>query len=363
MDKEKRNVSQSPRIFYARHMQPGVCGYENETILVDTAALKRMLPSAVGKPVYINHQDVDMHKLKEQAAGYITDAFYNEQDGWGWFKFLAIDDECHEAVKQGWKVSNAYVPDQWQEGGLKNNVPYDREVVGGSFTHLAIVPNPRYEDATIMAPDEFKIYQDTLKSGLAELQNSKGRQMFKLFRLKKEEVSAVDGDTTVELKNDKGEVQEIKISEMVDAVMNAKKNADDEKKKDDEKDNGKTMVNVGDEEMPLSELINRYMKMCSKSNADDDSDDEKKKDKEKDNGRKAKKNAESDDDDEDEKKEKKNSETTEAVENDAGEVDPDKHFEELRNAHLKENGGVHVIETSMDQTARGQQRYGTQKVA
>lgn len=350
MTQEKQNAAQFPRVFYCRHMQPGIVKYENETILVDTDGVKHMMPSGVGKPVYIHHQKVDLDTMKEKAAGYVTDSFYNELDGWAWFKFLAIDDDCYHAISEGWAVSNAYVPTEWGEGGTKNNCPYEREVKNGEFTHLAVVPDPRYEGACIMTPEEFKIYQDSQKRKLEELQNSnqsKGKTMLKLFKNTKQEVASIDADTMIELENGKS----VSIEEMINAVC--KKNAEEKK----EKENGDQMVDVDGEKMPLKELVNKYKKMNEKKNESQDEEEEEDEPKKEKKNRQKKNDGEDDDDDGRTKKEKSKSDKghDDQIEKDL-EEDEEKensHFDELRNAHLKHGTDVVVLETSMDKLARG----------
>ena len=209
--KEHTNASQSqkPNFYYARHMQPGTCRYDKEMILVDTDAMMQMIGTGAGIPVYIHHQvNVPIEDVKEKAAGYVTESFYNELDGWAWFKIMAIDDEIRLAKSNGWSVSDAYRPMNWAVGGTKNNVKFDREIVGGEFTHLAIVPNPRYEEALLLTPEEFKAYQDGRKAKIAELQNSnqspsKGNPLMKLFSFKKQEVTNSAEATHVELADGK----------------------------------------------------------------------------------------------------------------------------------------------------------------
>lgn len=366
-EKDILNASQFPQVFYARHMQPGLARYEDGTILVDTDGMKAMLPSAVGKPVYVNHQGVDLQNLKQQADGYITEAFYNTLDGWAWFKILAVDDKAHNAIKKGWSVSNAYRVTEWKGGGTKNNCPYNREVRNGEFTHLAIVPDPRYENAGIYSPEEFKAYQDDLKKKHDDIHisNSKGKPMFKFFKNKKEEVAAdkIDNDTMVELQNGKT----VKVSEMI-AAMEAK---------EDEKKNSKTgeqKITVGGKEMTVTELANAYCaKMNKKNEKEDDEDMEneggkgeaeeeeeegeeaQKKNKKKNAKKNTKKN--SDDKNEKDEKDKKNSK---GGDDELTEVD-DKYFDELRNAHKKEvhNETDPMISTSFDDIARGKARYGS----
>lgn len=332
---EKKNAKQFPKVFYAKHMETGLAKYDDETILIDGDNLKNMIPSFVGKPVYIQHQDVDLGNLKEESAGYVTDSFYNELDGWLWVKFLAIEDEVYEAIGNGWSVSNAYIPSEWGGAGVHHNCPYDRKIINGEFTHLAIVPNPRYEEAKIYTPEEYKIYQSQKKQKLVELQNSKdetkkGGIIMKFFKTEKKEVKDVDMETSVELKNDKGEVTTATIAEMVKALENAKKNEAEEKENEMDME-----IEVGDEKMPLKELINRYTGLMNKCNESDE-------DKEKENESEEDKEKENEDGEEDKKEEKKNS----------------KHFDELRNAHKMENS-VHTIDLGMDQLARGKARYGS----
>lgn len=349
-ESEHRNANQFPKAFYCRHMQPGICGYGDEKVLVDTDAMKRMIGNdVIGKPVYILHNeapnDERLKKLQEEAAGYITDSFYNELDGWAWFEILAISDSAHQAIAQGWKVSNAYIPTEWAPGGTKNNVAFQREIKNGVFTHLAIVPDPRYEDADIMTPEKFKAYQESKRRQLLELQNAKsdqpkGTPMFKFFKNERKEVSAsaIDADTMVELEDG----STVSVKEMQNAMKkNEAESAEDKAKREEaEKKNFKeteaqemenAMVDCDGEKMPLKELVNRFKAMKKnaaeaeeKKNADD----------------KAKKDAE----------EKANAEEKEKQ---------NARFAELQNANNRAAETVTVIEMSIDKVARGKAAYGS----
>lgn len=348
---EKQNAKDFPSVFYCRHMFPGLAGYENETILINADAMKRMIPSGEGRPIYVKHQKVDLENIKQEADGYLGSSFYNELDGWAWFKMIVVGDDAKTKIAEGWSVSNAYVPNEFGMSGEFQGCKYDREILNGAFTHLAIVKNPRYEGACIYTPDEFKLYQDNKRRELAELQNSKttdkGKPIMNFFKMKKEKVTEIDADTLVEIKNEKGETVEVSVSDMTAAVLNAKKNSDDEKKKDDdEKMNEDTEVSVGDEKMPLKELISRYNSLSNKKNSDDSDDDKKKKDDETKN--------ESDDD------KKKDDKSGDEKKNDKG-GDDKKHFEELQNANRNPKDDVVTIDTSARQMQRGNDRYGSAK--
>lgn len=334
---EITNASSFPCIYYAKHLETGLARYEyengEETILIDGDNLKSMIPSFVGKPVYVHHQEVDLQNLKEQAHGYVTESFYNELDGWLWVKMLLVDDVAKQAVANGWSVSNAYIPTEWGAGGTHHNVPYDRRIVNGEFTHLAIVPHPRYEEAIICSPDEFKIYQESKRTRLAELQNSltkteqKGNPMFKFFKNTKQEVTTIDADTMIEIKNDAGEVSEVKISDMIETVLNAKKNeAQEEIKKEEEKINMDATVRVGDEDMTIGDLMNAYISMKNtKKNESEDGETE----------------------EEEVEEEKQNS----------AESDKTDHFSELKNARDNATIEVQTVDLGIDQLARGKQLY------
>lgn len=266
---EKRNAKQMPKKFMVRHMNNGLAGYEDEKILVSTETMKKMCKSFDAKPVYVGHQGVDVEKLQEQSDGYVSRCFYNELDGWLWAEIIIVSDEGQEAIAKGWSVSNAYIPTQSGPGGTCHDIEYKREILDGDFTHLAIVPNPRYEEATIMTPEEFKVYQADKKNELEELKNSKNKKGANIMFWFKKEVT-----TPEELENASYTLKDgtaISIADMVKAVEveNAKKN----ETKEEEKLNLDAEIAVGEDRMTLKELINRYQELDKeKSNADDEDD-------------------------------------------------------------------------------------------
>lgn len=334
---EKSNAKEYPKFYYARHMKDGVAGYGHETVLIGDDAIKKMTKSFNGKPVYIFHdertEEERIETLKETSSGYVTDAFYNELDGWFWCKFMVIDDECHKKINDGWTVSNAYIPTQDKSGGTKHNVPYDRELLDGYFTHLAIVPNPRYEDAKIFTPEQYNAYQDEKRQQLNELKNSnedtKGLDIM-FFKMKKEEVSKVDADTFLEIKNDDGSVSTVKVSEMINAVA-------EDKKKEEEKANMDDMVEVGNESMTLQELVNKYQELAEKQNAC--AEDEKENEVEEDE--------KANESDEDEKENSSEEDKEEKV----------NHMAELKNAHKTQAATVAKPYLKMDGLALGKAKY------
>ena len=321
-----KNAKQEPQILYCRHIAQGVCGYQDETIFIGEDALKKMDQTFAGKPLYVEHQDVNLEKLQEQADGYVIESFYLPEDASHWAKIIVVSDKGHEAVSKGWAVSNAYVPDAFGANGEWHNIPYQREITEGHYTHLAIVPNPRYEEAVIMTPEEFKQYKAGKKEQLNQLQNSKKEgekqqmSMLKLFTKKAVENSDDISNAMVELSNGKT----VSIKEMINACeadIKAKESA--KAKKNEEEELLEKVVKVNGEDVAVKDLIKSY-EAKNKCNEDEEDKEEKK----------AKKNEE-----EDEKKAKKNkaNEGEDKEEKDNEDVDKRKLIDEV-GGFLKDKG-------------------------
>lgn len=239
-----------PQVFYAKHMKAGVANYpENkEVIYISNDTIADMAKSFEGKPVYVHHQEVDLENLKDQMDGVVSESFWNKYDGEWWIKFVAISDDAKQAIANGWGVSNCYDHLVRGNGGTCINVKYDSEIIGGQFQHLAIVPNPRYEDAKIYTEEEYNNYIEQKKQKLDKITNSKGEQnMEKILNEAdvKDLLLSKDSDMTVGeaievLMNSKKVIdadaeillangEKISVSELINAC---KKNEDKEEEKD-----------------------------------------------------------------------------------------------------------------------------------
>lgn len=344
-----------PKVFFGLHMSEGVAEYsepggDNYRILVLNDAITSMNKTYSGKPVYVRHVDeVNMDKLQEEADGYVVRSFFNKADGKHWVEFIAVSDAAQEKIREGWKLSNAYKPNADRMGGKWHNVDYKKEILSGEFEHLAIVPDPRYAESIILTAEEFREYNNKKEDELRRLQNSKGdSQMFKFFKKTTVENSLDIENTMVSIKNSK----DMTIKEILnsyEAMLEAKKNEEEEKKKESEKPvmaNGdhRVMIDEG-EEMTVNELVEKYKEM--KGSKEEPKEEEKK------------------NEDEDKDKEKK--------ENDSEEKDKEKEEEKKKNslgkskknlenslaAHLDTPQESEVVDTSMDQVARGKARYGS----
>ena len=253
-----KNAIDNPKLkaqsFKARFLEKGVVKYEDEMVLIKPENLMAIARDFKGAHVIIDHVDIG-ESNSDQIVGYITNVWFNEEDGWVWCDFTVNSEEAINLINSGYSVSCAYVP-EYSNGGCYHNIPYDREIIGGKAIHLAIVENPRYEDAII-------------------LKNSIKKQVMNIFKFKKPvENSKV---TEIDLENSMFEISEgeiVSAASMIEVCKNAKKN-------ESEEDKEKVKVNASDEYevdgkmVKVSELAEGYKlaedyKAAAKKNAEDE---------------------------------------------------------------------------------------------
>lgn len=326
------NAKEEPKVFYCKHIAPGVCAYADETILIGEETLKGMDKTFAGKPIYVNHQKVDLENLQQEADGYVAESFYLPEDGCHWAKIIIVSDKGHEAIRKGWKVSNAYVPDEFGIGGEWHNIPYNREVMKAHYTHLALVDNPRYEEAEVLTPEDFKMYKEEKQAQLKALENNKEpkgevKTMFKLFKKTAVANSEDLSNTMVELSNGTA----ISIGEMVNSVEKDLKEKEEAKNKCN--DLLEEAVTVNGKEITVKDLIKEYESKCNKCNEDEEDDEEKK-------SKKASKKNECDDKEEkkdSDEEEPKDKEEKESKKNEGEDIDKRKGIDEI-GGFLKDKG-------------------------
>jgi hypothetical protein len=348
-------------------MVEGVAEYrepkqEPYRIFIGEEAIKNMDPTFQGKPVYVHHVDqVDLPNLQEEADGYVTESFYNPNDGKHWVKFIVVSDKGHQAIRNGWKLSNAYVAKNTKAGGRWHGVDYLKEVTSGEYEHLAIVPDPRYAESDILTPEEFKAYNEEKQVELKRLANSKneGAPKMKLsfFRKSKVENSSDIEGMSVKLPKSGREVE---LTTLINEADDA-----EQKKSEPQMCNGDHCVQVGDEKMTVNELVEKHLALKdsmkkndaedgdsdTQENEDDKSDDDKKKENEDDKeGADKKENEDQQSKAVDEEKKKNALAETKKKKQE--------NFESLKNAH-NTAPATSVVETSMDMVARGKAKYGS----
>ena len=140
--------------FKSRFIQPGLAGYPGQygNVLVRKETLDKSLNTIIGAPVIINHTNVTADNADDLRVGVISNAYYNDKDGWYWCEGVIWDETAQNLITdKKWSVSCSYdFLEQDDEGGTENNIPYDREFTKLNFVHLALVDNPRYERANIV---------------------------------------------------------------------------------------------------------------------------------------------------------------------------------------------------------------------
>lgn len=253
-----------PKRYRTKFIEPGLADYTAEgfgTVLVSKETLDRMLPSFVGKPVFLDHQDVTQEEAFQNntgvAEGVVSDIGYDTDSGWYYADMMIWNEETQKRIdKDGYTVSCAYdIFNADGQGGLYHNIKYDQSVLDGEYTHMAIVANPRYEGATI-------------------IQNSKGGKPVgkKLFKFlgktepvknevpvedPKEEVVNVDNAMV-----DIGDGNQVPLADLVQAYKAPAQtqeasvlNADDE-------------VDVEGKKVKVGEMISAYQNKCKVENVE-----------------------------------------------------------------------------------------------
>ena len=148
---EKQNAKDWAKVYTGMNaMYQGVATYDDEAVLLTNDTLREYINDLKGKPVLIKHKSgVCPENMNDDAVGYVTEAYYNSETGNFDCKFIIKDDEAKDVIKQGYSISTAYIPTEYGKGGTYINTPYDKEIKGLKFTHLALVPDPRYEEAKV----------------------------------------------------------------------------------------------------------------------------------------------------------------------------------------------------------------------
>ncbi len=350
-------------VYYGLHMVEGVCEYaEPESnggkpyrILVGEDVLKDMDAGFAGKQIYVRHvtKETTAEQKQAQHAGWVVRSFFNKADGKHWCQFIVTTDAGRQALQNGLKLSNAYNPKKYGAGGRWHNVEYLKEVLEAEYDHLAFVPDPRYEESFILTPEEFKGYNSEKESELLLLANSKetspmpNLNFFK--RTKVDPSAAVDLESTVvTLKNGK----DLSIAQIVNALedmQTEKENAAVDMAKP-QMANGDHKVKVGESEMTVNELVQKYNELTAPPKK---SDEEMKANAEKEAAdKKAAADAEMKKNADDAAAKKK------AEEDESQKQNGLKHFETLRNAMDVQKKEA-AFEGGDTQVARGIARYGS----
>lgn len=213
-------TNEQPKRYFAKHMVQGVAGYQDFNLYASNDAILKMEKSFEGKPLVVDHQDIDHDNLKNQMDGIVVRSFYNKWDGWHWCEVMAITDAAVDAIEnKGWRVSNCYTPRVLDTEGTYLNVAYQQLLEDGEYDHLALVDNPRYEDSVVLTPSEFKAYNEQKEAQFisnSKVKKPEGKRMFEFFKKVKIENDLNPEEMIVKLENG----VEVSISEALDKLSN-----------------------------------------------------------------------------------------------------------------------------------------------
>lgn len=149
----KHNEKTWARPFVSCFIEPGVVSYEDSgagIALLTKETIDKFLYTMKGRPVIIEHKEnVTPRNMLDDAVGWVTDAYYEPEDGKYYCKGIIFEREAMDMVDDGCSVSCAYQVLDTKAGGTKNAVEYNEEITDGEYTHLALVDNPRYDSSYI----------------------------------------------------------------------------------------------------------------------------------------------------------------------------------------------------------------------
>jgi len=269
------NAREWPKLYQSKLIQPGIVNYDDiklGNLYIDKDALDKIVPTFVLKPMVRR----DDHKSgmtpadwEDVAVGICTRVWWNPDDGWFWCEFAIWDDKANTEALDGFSVSCSYEPIDTGESGTHNSVPYKVRVFSGVGKHIAIVPNPRYDEAKIILINSkggsamFNLFRKKGKDGKVPAAVSESdtilipgmkdrvtiKELMNAFEAANSEVrEEVSEDATLKIGN-----KEYRIGDLVKSLENAKafgsvKNDDGgpDKGIDDKGDNKESVQNEGE---------------------------------------------------------------------------------------------------------------------
>lgn len=315
------------RLFTSKFIEPTLVGYGDDGILnVTLDALMKFYQTMAGCPVVIKHQDVTDENADEVRVGVVSSVDYGN-DGWFYCSGVIWDKEALELIGKGWSVSCTYeVLETTGLKGERNNIPFDDELVNGKFLQLAIVPNPRYEKATITLMNSKekgeKMWKNIFNSKKLKNSEEKEKEMVKQNesetdknalknRIMEHINKAVKGDSKIDGENEDSWYKELR--EMLDKLAYTKSeteksnSSDEDDKEEDKKDNKCNNSEDEDKEDKKDNESEEKSEDKEEKENSDDSEESDKKDNEDEEDKSEKDEKDNSDEEEDKKDVKDNS--------------------------------------------------------
>lgn len=276
MKPQLKNSKEWPGIFSCKFIEPGIVSYEDSDAgiaLIKKETIDRMLQSFIGRPVCIDHQNItpdNYERLREKGliVGNVIRAWFCPDDGWFHADFIIDREEGKQCIdEKGYSVSCAYSVLKTQEGGLWHDIKFDGEITDGSFTHLALVDQPRYEDSQIT-----KQFPSMLVNGKAAhiAEHTNEEESMDLFKLFKKRENSKEDVTEMDVEIDGVIVPLKEVLNSVAKTLKEKKNEKEQKYMAQDND----VVDINGHTYTIAELKNAYVK--NKKNDKEETEEEKK---------------------------------------------------------------------------------------
>ena len=287
-------------------MVAGLVSYEDTgdgVFLLRKETLDKMMPTIEGRPVVIGHQPITLKNLEDKAVGYVTKGWFNTETGQFDCEILIKDSDVYDDIKNGNnKVSSAYQVTDLGDGGKYLGQDYEAEILDGTFTHLAIVDNPRYPDAKIL------------------INSLNGEQEMGLFNKNNDEKFEVTASDTIEYNGNVYPIGELVNSYVLhneDEEKNEDEKRDEEEEKtnkrngckrnEDDKDNEEDEKKNEDSDDDLVSKVRKIVaEMLEKKDEDEEKKNKRNEEKDKENEDKDKDNEDDEEKNEEDKKENRN---------------------------------------------------------
>jgi hypothetical protein len=273
-DKKVFNESQWPRTYTSKFLQAGLVDYSDMGLgilnLPKETIDQHLINSFVDKPVVVKHKDVNTGNFVDLAVGFIKSVYYNSVDGWYYCDFMIHRDEGHEKIKNGWGVSCAYKVGQLGQGGTKNNIVYNGNIVTGEGEHLALVQNPRYEECRVIINGKAGVIYNEKDFLLRNTKQEDNKMFFNFFG--KKEDKGFSGDTLVDIGNGK----KAKLADIIALNNSLSDKHEIDGKHEIELANGKKLT--------LEEAVANYAKSLQNKSTDENEKEDEDKDNKKDEG-------------------------------------------------------------------------------
>lgn len=115
--------------------------YNEGVTLLEKDTIQKALNTIIDKPVFITHDG-------DKKVGQVLDAYYSIDNEAFIVGFMLTDNKAIDLLdNKNYSISCTYNITKKDKGGIYHNIPYDEEAKEIYFENIALVKNPRYQEA------------------------------------------------------------------------------------------------------------------------------------------------------------------------------------------------------------------------